>query len=339
MNVLIYGAGAIGGHLGYCMHEAGHNVTLVCRGEHYAKMKQHGMHITICDNEVIKHEETIKEGPGFEILDNLDDIKDKEFDYLFITVKLKDYNGDTLRTLSPYMGENTAVIPPCTKLPFWWFYNLPGQTNDKYRDMDFDTQVSKYFKRTNVICMTMWVSAVLQQPGHIVVKHVQRGYPLGAVYPRMDEHASKLREIINQSCLSPEVEDIRSEIFIKSINSFSFNMVAIDTEFNNLQLSQDQHSKDSVSKIMLEGDLILDALNIPIIQSVQSRITQTLSSTKHTMSMLHDYKNGRPVELEYLWEGFVGISRILGIGMPYSRQLYEKVMTKIRAHEKNDIAV
>jgi len=337
MNILIYGAGAIGGHLGYCMYAAGHSVKLICRGQHYTQMKQHGMHITICDNEVIKHEETIKEGPRFEILDSLENIKDTEIDYLFITVKLKDYNGETLSTLSKYMGGNTAVIPPCTKLPFWWFYNLPGESNKKYSDVDFDTEISKHFIKDNIICMTMWVSAVLERPGHIVVKHVQRGYPLGAVYPKMDDHATKLREIINETCLSPVVDDIRSEIFIKSINSFSFNLVAIDTEFNNLQLNQDQHSKNSISKIMLEGDQILQALNIPIIQSVESRITQTLSSTKHTMSMLHDFKNGRPVELKFLWDGFESISTILGIDMPYSRLMFEKVLAKISARNANDV--
>ena len=186
--------------------------------------------------------------------------------------------------------------------------------------------------------MTMWVSAVLERPGYIIVKHVQRGYPLGAVFSKMDDHAATLREILNETCLSPVVDDVRSEIFIKSINSFAFNMVAIDTEFNNLQLNQDQHSKDSIAKIMLEGDQILLALNIPIIQSVQSRITQTLSSTKHTMSMLHDYKNGNPVELKYLWEGFDSISTILGIDMPYSKQVYEKVMAKMRSQNTYEIA-
>ena len=108
-------------------------------------------------------------------------------------------------------------------------------------------------------------------------------------------------------------------------------MVAIDTEFDNFQFSQDQNAIESVFQIMSEGDKILRAMNIPITQDVQSRITQTLSSTQHTMSMLHDYKNGRQVELEFLWDGFDKISSILKIELPYSKEIYEKVMTKIQA--------
>ena len=53
--------------------------------------------------------------------------------------------------------------------------------------------------------------------------------------------------------------------------------------------------------------------------------------------MLHDFKSGKPVELEYLWDGFEKISAILGIEMPYSKLMYEKVMPKIYAQNANDI--
>jgi len=339
MNILIFGAGAIGCHIGHCLHAAGHHVTLICRGQHYAQMKQHGMRISIRDNNVVTLDETIKEGPRFEILDCLDNITKPEMDYIFITLKLNDYNSDTLSVLSPFLRANTAVIPPCTKIPFWWFYNLQGKANEKYNGIDFDPNISKHFIKTNVIGMTMWVSAVLECPGHIVVKHIQRGYPLGAIHPEMEGHATRLRDFFNETCLSPVVANFRSEIFLKSINSFAFNMIALNTEFNNFQLNEDQHSKDSVAKIMFEGDHILEALNIPIIQSIESRISQTLSSTKHTLSMLHDYQNGKPTELQYLWDGFDRISTILGIDMPYSKKMYQKVMAKIGSHEASNLSI
>lgn len=333
MNILIYGAGAIGCHIGYCMYVSGHAVTLVCRGEHYKQMKKTGMHIKICDNEVVQHEQTIKEDARFKILNDVNQIKDPQMDRVFITVKMGDYNEQTLKSLHPFMGQDTAVVPPCTKLPFWWFYNLNGNSDPKYNNIDYDPQVSRYFIRENIICMTMWLSAVIDRPGSVCVRHVQRGYPLGAVFPKMNDHAEKIRNIFEKTCMSPVVENIRSEIFIKSINSFAFNTVAIDREFNNLQLSRDESSKDSVRKIMEEGDQILRTLNIPIIQSVEDRITQTLSSSKHTMSMLHDYRTGHPIELSYHWDGFKKISDILGVKMEYSRYMYEKVISKIDARD------
>ena len=329
MNVLVYGAGAIGCHIGYCMYATGNVVYLIGRGEHYNQMKRDGMHIRICDNEILKREQVVKEDSMFYIMSDINNIKDVKFDYVFITVKLDDYNEHALQNLYPYMGKNTAVIPPCTKLPFWWFYNLEGESNERFKDVDFDQQLSKYFVRENIICMTMWLSSVIENPGNVCVKHVQRGYPLKEVYPKMKNSADKLRDIFKLTCKSPDVDNIRSEIFIKSINSFAFNTVALDREFNNLQLSQDEYSKDCIRKIMLEGDQILSVLNIPIIQNIEDRISQTLSSTKHTMSMLNDYRKGKQIELDCLWEGFSSVCKILRIDMEFSKYMYEKVMDKV----------
>lgn len=331
MNVLIYGAGAIGCHIAYCMYVAGHTVNLVVRGKHYDQMKEYGMHIKICDNEVLKHEQIIKEESRFYVVNDANEVKGPEMDYIFITVKLNDYNEKALRELYSFMGKNTAVIPPCTKLPFWWFYNLEVKSNEKYKDIDFDPKVSKYFIRENIIGMTMWLSSVMESPGHVCVKHIQRGYPLKELYPKMKDRAEELRSIFQITCMSPVVDNIRSEIFIKSINSFAFNIIALDREFNNLQLSQDKYAQDSIRKIMIEGDQIPQILNLPITQDIEDRISQTLSSTKHTMSMLHDYRVGKQIELGDLWESFNAFSKILGIDMGYSRHIYEKVAAKISA--------
>ena len=328
MNVLIFGGGAIGCHIGYCMYKTGHSVNLISRGQHFNAMKEQGVRIQIFDNQTLENDQVIKEDNNFKILDELNQVDDVEFDYIFITIKLADYNTGTLKKLSPYMGENTAIIPPCTKMPFWWFFNLDEENRNKYGEIDFDPQISRLFKRQNIIMMTMWLSAVVEKPGHVIIKHTQRGYPLGPVYAKMEESSQKLREIFNSTCMSPKIADIRSEIFIKSINSFAFNAVALDKEFNNLQLSQDQDSKDSIRKIMEEADQILTVMNLPILQTIDERISQTLSSTHHTMSMLHDYRVGKPIELGYIWDGFEPIAKALGIKMDYSRKMVEKILEK-----------
>lgn len=43
MRFLVLGAGAIGGVVGAQLHRAGHGVTLVARGAHYAAMRDHGL--------------------------------------------------------------------------------------------------------------------------------------------------------------------------------------------------------------------------------------------------------------------------------------------------------
>ena len=107
-------------------------------------------------------------------------------------------------------------------------------------------------------------------------------------------------------------------------------MVALDTGYNNEQLNNDENSKECIKKIMTEGDQILEILSLPVIQTIESRIVQTLSSSKHTMSMLHDYNNGKNIELPYIWSGFEVIANILGINMKFSEAIFHKVMDKCR---------
>tara|TARA_Y100001970_G_scaffold293410_1_gene440020 strand:+ start:4387 stop:5454 length:1068 start_codon:yes stop_codon:yes gene_type:complete len=331
LNFLVFGAGAIGSHIGYCAHRAGHSVSLVCRGKHLEAIRKNGLKISIFSNDIKESEKIISERTDFRVYDTAQAIQDEKFDYIFICPKLTDYNASTLEQLQHLMGDNTAVVPPCTNLPFWWFYNLPPDQRQQFNNIDFMPDIGKFFIKENIICVTQWLSAVIEDPGETIIKHVQRGYPLSALYPKMSKKASLLRQIFTKTCKSPIVADIRSEIFIKAINSFAFNLVAISKEYNNYELNQDRPSKESVAKIMHEGDQILETLNIPIIQSVDSRISQTLSSTKHTMSMLHSFLQRRPIELEYQWESFSKVSKILELDMPYTRKIYNSVKKKIES--------
>lgn len=335
MNVLIYGAGAIGCHIAYCVHQSGHDVVLLTRGEHYLNMKKRGMHIKICNNEKLIKDKVIKDSTKFNIIKDLSEIKNKHFDYLFITVKLNDYNEKTFKDIYPFLKEDTAVIPPCTKIPFWWLYNLEGNLNKRFNNLEIDSLASKYFKRKNIIGMTMWLSSIVESPGKIVVKHVQRGYPLKEIFSDMKNGADKLRKIIKPHCLSPEVNNIKSELYIKAVNSLAFNMVALDTGFNNLQLKENKNSLVMIKKIMQEGEQIPYILNLPIFQNIDERINQTLSSTIHTMSMLGDYKIGKKPELNHLWESFENLCEILDIRMDFTKLLYQAVERKIYSKQVN----
>ena len=195
--------------------------------------------------------------------------------------------------------------------------------------MEVDELTSKFFKKENIIGMTMWLSSVIESPGNIVVRHIQRGYPLKEVFSNMKSKADFLRKSFQPHCVSPKVDNIKSELYIKAINSLAFNMVALDTGFNNAQLKENKESVIRIKKIMHEAEQIPNKINLPISQSVDSRVDQTLSSTVHTMSMLSDFKIGRRPELDHLWNSFKSVCKILNIKMDFTDSLYKKIEKKI----------
>tara|TARA_B100000767_G_C19767431_1_gene538264 strand:+ start:2344 stop:3342 length:999 start_codon:yes stop_codon:yes gene_type:complete len=332
MDILIFGGGAIGSHLAYCLNDNKNNIYLIARGLHLKKIIKDGLKIKIYQNEILKRNVLLKQNKKITFHSNTDLFKNKKFDFIFITVKLKDFNKKLINKLNKNIDKNTAIVPPCTELPDWWFSKILGSKKNnlkKYQNQNFFLRYKK-----NIIGMTMWLSAIMKRPGLIKVNHIQRGYPLKEIDNKMKIKANILRSIINKKCTSPKVQNIYSEIYIKVINSFAFNLIALKTEFNNYQIKKSQKTVLSIRMIMMEFENIVSKLGLPVYQSINSRIKQTLSSEKHTMSMLTDFKNKKKIELKFSFQKLFLLSKLSGLKIDYSKKMYNLTLKKIYDKKK-----
>ena len=324
IKILIFGGGAIGSHLTYCLKSNKTKIYTVCRNEHYNYIKKKGLKLKIFNNDVLKKKIILKDTKNIIFLNKLDKIKKYKFDYIFITIKLKDVKKNLLKKILQHADKDTAIIPPCTELPYWWFQNILRKKKiRKHKNL----YPAKY--RNNIIGMTMWLSGKIINPGETIISHIQRGYPLKEVNIKMKNKAYVLRKLLSKKVISPKVENIYSEIFIKSINSFAFNLVALKTGYNNLQISRSKKAMKLIANIMYEFECIVKRLKIPIYQTINSRIKQTLLSKNHTMSMLNDFKSGRKVEIVNCWNNLNLLNKAFNTKTKLSRKTYDLVIKKI----------
>ena len=330
MKILIFGGGAIGLHLAYCLRNNKNKIAIIARGKHYSLIKKKGFKLTILQNKVFKKKVYFQEDNLLKFYNNFSKIKDKKFDYIFITVKLKDINHAVMYRIKKFTNNKTAIIPPCTSLPSWWFVKMFPNKKNLLKKLDNKDKILLDYKN-NFIGMTLWLSSVIKKPGHVVIKHVQRGYPLKEINKKMKIKAQYLRDVLGKKCKSPKPKNIFSEIYTKAINSFVFNLVALKTEKNNSQILKDKNSIALIHAIMKEFDDIILELNLPIPQSINERIRQTLSSNRHTLSMLTDYKDGKKVELKYSWNTFNRLLNITNKRAPLTNKIYKLVKNKIRS--------
>ena len=321
MKVLIYGGGAIGCHLAYCLYDINNEISIIARGDHLSEIKKKGINLSIFNNELLVNQINLKEDSNIKFYSDIDSLKEKNFDYIFITVKLKDYIYKEMDKINSLTNSDTAIIPPCTGLPDWWFHKFFFK-NEKKKTNKIKND---FFIMENIIGMSMWLSSVIIKPGIVHVKHIQRGYPLKEVNEKMRLKADKLRNIIKKKCHSPDTKNIYSEIYGKVINSFAFNLVALDTGFNNYQLKNSSSSLNSIKKVMKEFDDIISSLEIPIFQSAEQRISQTLQSTKHTMSMLTDFRRNKPVEINHSWKNLEFLLTLTNKKANYTQEVYKRV--------------
>lgn len=331
MNILIYGAGAIGSHLAYCLQDKKNKIILLSKRKYINQLNRNGLNLKIFSNKQLKKSVLIKNNNNikfeYKVSRTLKFLKNK-IDVIFVTLKLKDFNFRIQNKIKNLSHNKTLLVLPCTYLPPWWFIKV-FKTETYKKKLPKEIRIFRKHTR-NMIGMTMWLSGNLEKPGYVKIKHIQRGYPLKEIHHSKKFLTAKLRNTIRKKCLSPVVKNIYSEVYIKSINSFAFNLVALQTEQNNYNLKKNIEAIKNIKKVLTEFDNIVLSLGLPIYQSINSRIRQTLSSTKHTLSMLTDFKRGKKVEIRYVWSSLLMLSKLSKKDITFSKSIYKIVLKKLK---------
>ena len=327
-STLIYGGGAIGSFLGYCLYESNHKVFFLCRKKNYINIKKYGLKINVYNNNILLKKIHLKKSKNFIVIKSLKEIKKFKFNNIFITTKITNNLKKIFLEIEKFVNKKTLIVPPCTSLPFWWYLCLKKQLHKKF-EKNLDNIFIKNIKRKNLVGMTMWLSGKILKPGHVNISHIQRGFPIKEVFETNKFKVDSLRKDILKNCYSPKVKNIFSEIFIKSINSLTFNLIALKYEQNNYNLKKNIKAKKEILKMLNEGDYLLKKNNLKLYQSPLSRVNQTLKSTTHTMSMLNAYNNNKEIEIRELWTSFETISKILNIKMNHTKKNFKIVRKKI----------
>jgi len=312
-SVCIVGAGAIGCHLAYTLHRAGVNVTLIARGENLRALQSHGLHIKICGEDIGPVHIPVTDSPA----------SVGHVDYVFLTMKVSGYDSSITSVIAPLIGPETTILPPTTSIPYWWFHKYDGKLSGKRLErVDPGDQLWSAMNPDQVIGFTMWLSAVQHGPGRTELRHVQRGYPIGELDGSSSDRVRRLAEALERGGVpAPQVSNIRSEIFIKSINSLAFNIVAVLGNAINGVIAAVPEAVESLRQVMVECEVMAHAMGIPILQSAEDRIRQTLSAHMHTMSMLHDLRSGKKLELRTLWESVCDLAEALDVKLPVTKAL------------------
>jgi len=327
-KTLIYGGGAIGSFLAACLFKSNHRIYFLCRGKSYKEIKSHGLKIKVYNNSLLKKNIFLDNSENFQVINNLDKVKYIKFNNIFITTKINQNLKKIFKNIEKNISQKTLIITPCTSIPFWWHKCLNEEIQEKI-DINLYDLFKKNIKRKNLVGMTMWLSGKIESPGNVKISHIQRGFPIKEVFKNKKKQVDKLRKDILKTAPSPIVRNIFSEIFIKSINSLAFNMIALMFNQNNLQLNNNSLAKEKVLQILNEGDNILKINNIRVYQLPKSRIAQTLKSKNHTMSMLNDFRTKKNIELKYLWLSFKKLCLQLKYNMKVTSTTYKQVEKKL----------
>jgi 2-dehydropantoate 2-reductase len=216
LNIAIVGAGAIGGYLGVKLALSGNNVTFIARGENLKAIQANGMTLTMEDGTSL-HAPQVKACTIDEATPH---------DYVFLTMKSHQVSP-VAEQIGRLCHDKTAVVTLQNGVPWWYFYNLVGEYQDRQlSSIDPGGAQWQHIGPQRVIGAVVYPAAELVAPG--VVKLIEGNrFTLGEPSGEKSERVTALAQaMIAAGFKTPVSTDIRSELWVKLWGNLTFNPVS-----------------------------------------------------------------------------------------------------------------
>lgn len=323
MKLCIFGAGAIGGYL--AAHLAGVDgieLSLVARGAHLEAIRRDGLRLLSPQGErCVRVRAT----------DNPAELGPQDL----VLLALKSHQvTPALRQIGALLGPQTAVMPPTTGIPYWYFHGVKGPfENQRLERLDPQGRQWAALAPERVLGCVYWVASEVTAPGVIhhdgSLSRFPIGEPDGSDSPRLRRVAEALRAA---GLEAPVVPDIRAWIWAKMISSLCWNPVAVLTHATLAEMNARPEIVAIVRRMMAEADTLalrLGVQRMPI--SIDERIAAARQAGAHKMSMLQDLERGRALEIDVLLDSIDAMKELVRAETPTLDDIY--ALLKLRARK------
>jgi len=306
MKVCIYGAGAIGGYLGAALARAqGTEVTLIARGPHLAAIRERGLTLIDRGEEYTVHPAAT---------DNPEDAGPQDF----VVVSLKAHQAwEVADRMAPLLGPDTAVVTCQNGVPWWYFYKLDGPyENHKLDSIDPGGKFWDAVGPERAIGFVVYPAAEIAEPG--VIRHIEGNrYTMGEPDGRSSDRTDKLCAALKEAGFKSRVRDnIRDDIWIKLWGNLCFNPISVLTHATLEQMGRDEGVRDVIRQTMVEARDVALKLGVNFSMDIEKRIDAGVNVGAHKTSMLQDFEQGRPLELDALVASVSEMGRLVDVPTP-----------------------
>lgn len=305
MKVCIYGAGAIGAHIGVLMKLAGVDVSLIARGPHLEAINQNGLKL------IIDGEEKVAKMPATK---NPSDLGPQ--DYVIVTLK-SHQAWESAEDMLPLLGPDTAVVTAQNGIPWWYFYGFEGQyANLQLESVDPGGRQWNTIGPQRAIGCTVYPAAEIVSPG--VVKHTYGDrYGLGEPNRQESERAKKLAAAFEAAGLKSKVyPEIRNDIWLKLWGNLCFNPISALTHATLDVVATDPGTRAVARQMMEEAERLARRIGAHFRVDIDRRIDGAAKVGAHRTSMLQDLEKGRKLELDALLSVVQEMGRLVDVPTP-----------------------
>lgn len=308
MNICIVGAGAIGGWIGARLALAGHDVSLVARGDTRSAIDTEGLLLTDMGDTRCVAVTTADDPSAFGVQD------------LVVLAVKAPTRPQIARSLEALVGPETQIVPMLNGVP-WWF------TDDPLWSVDPDLAIADVLPIEQVAGCVVHASCFRTAPNHVTVKHADKlilGEPAGWASKRIEELCAFFE---NAGIRCEASADVRAAIWYKLWGNATLNPMSALTRSTADKLLDEDSLRALMAEAMDELAVVGAKIGCPIDEKAEDRMAVTARLGAFKSSMLQDVEAGRTIELEALVGAPMEIAARVGVPTPQLERLYQ--MTRL----------
>ncbi len=325
MKIVIFGAGAVGGHvaarLGAGAAAAGIEVSAIARGAQLAAIRERGLTLWIGDE---------RYSARIHATDRPDTLGVQ--DVVFVTLK-SSVLPEAAPAMAPLLGPDTSVVFAMNGIPWWYLYRCPenGLPRPDLSLLDPGGVLARTIGLERTIgCMINSANALVE-PGVIRNATFTRnrftlGEPDGTISRRIEAISAAFERA---GVATPLTENIRAEIWEKLLRNLSTSPIcALTGEAINV-ISRHPELFVLAKALMAEGLATARAHGVDPGITVETAYPNP-PTTAHKSSMLQDFENNRPPEIDGILTAVQQFARAAGVATPRVDALTALVIEKAR---------
>ena len=305
MKICIVGAGAIGGVLGAKLAGAGHEVSLIARGDHLAAIRATGL--------------TLRNAEGERAFNVAASDRPGDFgpqDAVFIALKAYSI-GPLLPRLASLLRPDTAVVTAINGIPWWYFCREGGRFDgERIECLDPDGAMLRALDPQHLVGCVVHASAEVIAPG--VVHHTSgRDFILGEIDGAATARVDAIAAALERAGLhAPISRRIRDDVWTKLIGNTSYNPVAALTGALMSEINASPGLVELIRRMMAEAMQVAAAHGARITVTLDERIAISRRLGAAKISMLQDLERGRPLEIDAIVTAVCELGRKAGVPTP-----------------------
>jgi len=313
MRVVVTGAGAIGGFMAARLALAGHDVSVLARGEHLAAMRRAGRIVIEprggrAEDAAVTAIADPEEGDAPELL--------------LITVK-----AHQVPALAPRLAAAAAAattIMPCHNGVGWWYFQRHGGALDGrcLRAVDPAGDIARHLDPAKVVPTFAFKAAEVVAPGHI--RHVETAsdsFPVGELDGRPTPRLATLAAMMSDAGLSAPPGDIRQQMWRKLLGNIWANPIGALTGASVGATAAHPATHALALALMREVAAVAAGVGVSDLGDLERRLGRGAEVGDAKASMLQDRERGRALEHEAIVGALVEIAGLVGASVPHAAAL------------------